>query len=173
MKIYERVVRDKLLSTCGQLIDDRQHGFMINRSCCTQLANFCDSLALSLNENIQTNVIYFDFQKAFDSVNHDIILEKLKFQYKIDGSLIRFFVNYLKGRKQQVVIGNEKSLNKVVTSGVPQGSIVGPTLFILFINDITKQITPGTNIALYADDTCHISVTSLASRALRARDTVR
>ena len=95
MKTYERVVRDKLLSTCGHLIDDRQHGFMMNRSCCTQMVNFCDSLALSLNENIQTNVIYFDFQKAFDSVNHDIILEKLKFQYKIDGRLLRFFVNYL------------------------------------------------------------------------------
>ena len=96
MKTYEQVVRDKLLSICGHLIDDRQNGFMMNRSCCTQLVTFCDSLALSLNENIQTNVIYFDFQKAFDSVNHDIILEKLKFQYKVDGSLLRFLLTILK-----------------------------------------------------------------------------
>ena len=153
MKTYERVIRDKLLSLCGHLIDERQHGFMLNKSCCTQLVNFCDSLALSLNENIQTNVIYFDFQKAFDSVNHDIILEKLKFQYKIDGRLLRFFVNYLQGRSQRVVIGSENSSDQIVFSGVPQGSIVGPTLFVLFINDITQQISPGTNIALYADDT--------------------
>ena len=153
MKTYERVIREKLLSICGHLIDDRQHGFMLKKSCCTQLVTFCDSLALSLNKNIQTNVIYFDFQKAFDSVNHDIILTKLKFQYNIDGSLLRFFVNYLKGRNQQVVIGSEKSSTKNVNSGVPQGSIIGPILFILFINDITSQISPGTNIALYADDT--------------------
>ena len=95
MKTYERVVRAKLLNICGHLIDNRQHGFMLNKSCCTQLVTFCDSLALSLNKNIQTNVIYFDFQKAFDSVNHDIILKKLKFRYKIDGSLLQFFVNYL------------------------------------------------------------------------------
>ena len=153
MKTYERIIREKLLNMCGHLIDDRQHGFMLQKSCCTQLVTFCDSLSLSLNKNIQTNVIYFDFQKAFDSVNHDIILKKLKSQYKIDGSLLRFFVNYLKGRNQQVVICGEKSSNKIVTSGVPQGSIIGPTLFLLFINDITLQITPGTNIALYADDT--------------------
>ena len=153
MKTYERVVREKLLNICGHLIDSRQHGFMLNKSCCTQLVTFCDSLSLSLNKNIQTNVIYFDFQKAFDSVNHDIILKKLKYQYNIDGSLLRFFVNYLKGRNQHVVIGSEKSSNQIVTSGVPQGSIIGPTLFILFINDITSEISPGTNIALYADDT--------------------
>ena len=153
MKTYERIIRDELLNRCGHLIDDRQHGFMNDKSCCTQLVTFCDSLALSLNENIRTHVIYFDFEKAFDSVNHDIILEKLKFQYGIDGLLLKFFVNYLKDRLQRVVIGNECSSYSPVISGVPQGSIVGPTLFVLFINDITQCVTPGTNIALYADDT--------------------
>ena len=153
MKIYERIIRDELLSRCGHLIDNRQHGFMFHKSCNTQLVTFCDSLALSLNDNIRTNVVYFDFQKAFDSVNHDIILQKLKYQYNIDGKLLQFFVNYLKGRFQQVVIGNEKSKTQAVTSGVPQGSIVGPILFVLFINDITSNLTPGTNISLYADDT--------------------
>ena len=126
---------------------------MNEKSCCTQLVTFCDSLALTLNENIRTHVIYFDFQKAFDSVNHDIILEKLKYQYDIDGLLLNFFVNYLKNRLQRVVIGNESSSYRQVISGVPQGSIIGPTLFVLFINDITQCVTPGTNIALYADDT--------------------
>ena len=153
MKTYERIIRDELLNRCGHLIDDRQHGFMNEKSCCTQLVTFCDSLALTLNDNIRTHVIYFDFQKAFDSVNHDIILEKLKFQYGIDGLLLNFLVNYLKNRLQRVVIGNESSSYRQVISGVPQGSIIGPTLFVLFINDIIQCVTPGTNIALYADDT--------------------
>ena len=83
MKTFERLIRDELLSRCGHLIDDRQHGFMNEKSCCTQLVTFCDSLALSLNEDIRTHVIYFDFEKAFDSVNHDIILEKLKFSMEL------------------------------------------------------------------------------------------
>ena len=126
---------------------------MNKKSCCTQLVSFCDSLALSLNENIRTHVIYFDFQKAFDSVNHDIILEKIKISIWHRWYSFIFFVYYLKNRMQCVVIGNEASSDSAVISGVPQVSIVGPTLFVLFINDITQCVTPGTYIALYADDT--------------------
>ena len=153
MKTFERIIRDDLIRRCDHLIDSRQHGFMLEKSCTTQLVSFCDSLALSLNENIRTDVVYFDFQKAFDSVNHDIILQKLKQQYGIDGSLLRFFKCYLNERYQRVVIGNKMSHKCRVTSGVPQGSILGPTLFILFLNDITKDLSPDTNIAMYADDT--------------------
>ena len=153
MKLCEKVIRDELLRRCNHLIDQRQHGFLAQKSCCTQMVQFCDSLALSLNDNIRSDVIYFDFQKAFDSVNHDLILKKLKYQYKIDGSLLRFFVSYLKDRFQRVVIRNEHSSTLRVTSGVPQGSILGPSIFILFLNDITEGLSPGTNIAMYADDT--------------------
>ena len=126
---------------------------MPSKSCCTQLVGFCDSLALSLNKNIRSDVVYFDFAKAFDSVNHDLILHKLKTQYHIDGLLLKFISNYLKDRKQAVVIGNRKSSVCTVVSGVPQGSIIGPSLFILFLNDITDGLSPGTNINMYADDT--------------------
>ena len=153
MKVYERIIRDELLTRCNHLIDQRQHGFLAQKSCCTQMVEFCDSLALSLNDNIRSDVIYFDFQKAFDSVNHDLILKKLKHQYNIDGSLLRFFVSYLKDRFQRVVINNEQSSDLRVHSGVPQGSILGPTIFILFLNDITAGLSPGTNITMYADDT--------------------
>ena len=153
MKINERIIRDELLLRCSHLIDQRQHGFLASKSCCTQMVDFCDSLALSLNDNIRSDVIYFDFQKAFDSVNHDIILNKLKLQYKIDGTLLRFFVNYLNNRYQRIVINGEQSSTLRVNSGVPQGSILGPTLFILFLNDITEGLSDGTNMAMYADDT--------------------
>ena len=116
------------------------------------MAGFCDSLALSLNDCMRTDVVYFDFSKAFDSVNHDLILKKLKHLYNIDGRLLKFLANYLSGREQCVTIGNTKSSIIPVLSGVPQGSIIGPILFVLFINDLSEGLSSGTNLALYADD---------------------
>ena len=153
MKTFEKVIRDELMLRCKEFLDTRQHGFLPQKSCCTQMIEYCDSLSLSLNQNLRADIIYLDFSKAFDSVNHDIILSKLKYQYKIDGALLKFIANYLKGRKQRVVVGNEMSSIKDVLSGVPQGSIIGPLLFVLFINDITACLSTGTNIAIYADDT--------------------
>ena len=83
------------MSRCNHILDPRQHGFLPNKSCATQLVEFCDSLSLSLNKNIRSDVIYFDFAKAFDSVNHDIILMKLKTIYSINGNLLAFISNYL------------------------------------------------------------------------------
>ena len=152
-KTLERIIRDEVMLRCQDHIDQRQHGFLLGKSCGTQLLGFCDSLALSLNQNIRTDVIYFDFAKAFDSVNHDIILQKLKNKFRIDGYLLAFILNYLKNRCQSVVLGCTRSSSKPVTSGVPQGSILGPTLFVLFLNDITDSVDDQTNVLMYADDT--------------------
>ena len=106
-----------------------------------------------MHDKIGVDVVYFDFAKAFDTVSHDLILNKLKDQYKIDGNLLKLFVNYLQGRKQRVILDNSSSEYIDVLSGVPQGSILGPLLFILFINDIYKGLDKDTSIGLYADDT--------------------
>ena len=108
---------------------------------------------MSLYKNIRSDVIYFDFAKAFDSVNYDLILLKLKTLFLIDGCLLQFIKAYLKDRKQDVVVGRSSSTFLPVLSGVPQGSILGPTLFVLFLNDITLGIDKDTNIVMYADDT--------------------
>ena len=117
------------------------------------MIDFIDSLTFSINDNVRSDVIYFDFAKAFDSVNHDIISQKLKHEFSIDGTLLKILMNYLCDRKQCVLIGGAQSGLKDVRSEVPQGSILGPLLFVLFINDMSECISEGTNIALYADDT--------------------
>ena len=110
---------------------------------------------MSINDchAMSIDVIYFDFSKAFDSVNHDIILYKLKNIYGIDGRLLKFLKNYLYNREQCVVIDGIKSSLTPVLSGVPQGSIIGPILFVLFINDFPQGIDINSKRALYADDT--------------------
>ena len=102
-------------------------------------------------ENLPTDIICFDFAKAFDT--DDLILSKLKFQYNIDGRMLKFFKNYLSNRSQRVVLDNCISDTVPVLSGVPQGSILGPLLFALFINDIYDNVDEHSSINLYADDT--------------------
>ena len=153
MKILEYCVKDLLMQQCEHLIKDNQHGFRTNKSCLTQLLPYVDNLSVAMNNHSRIDAVYFDFAKAFDSVNHDLILHKLKYVFGVDGLLLQFMKDYLRDRKQQVVINSSKSDLLPVLSGVPQGSILGPLLFVLFIDDICDVVSKDTELALYADDT--------------------
>ena len=153
MKVFEKCIRKEMLAVCNHLLDPRQHGFVNEKSCITQMAPFTYELATGMNKKSKIDVIYFDFAKAFDSVSHDLILKKLKEKFGINGLMLRFVKSYLQGRQQQVIIGGTKSDILPVKSGVPQGSILGPLLFVIFINDMFQSTSQKTNIALYADDT--------------------
>ena len=152
-KIMEQIIQDELLCRTQEFIGMEQHGFLSSRSYSTNLVTLSDNIASNLYNDIGTDIIYFDFAKAFDSVNHDLLLSKLKNMFNIDARLLKFLVNYLKNRRQRVTLENECSDFLAVQSGVPQESILGSLLFVFFINDIKSDINPKTSIALFADDT--------------------
>ena len=89
-KVMERIIYDELFSRTHHLIDSRQNGFLKNNSCEMNLNTLIESLSTNLLQDFPTDIIYFDFAKAFDTVNHDLILSKLKYQYSIDGRMLKF-----------------------------------------------------------------------------------
>ena len=151
-KTLERIVRDTVIDYLekNEIITDIQHGFRAGRSCVTQLLEIMEIWSDLLDQGIPFDCIYLDFAKAFDKVPHYRLLRKIE-AHGIKGNLLQWLSNFLENRSQAVVINNDSSTSKNVTSGIPQGSVLGPTLFILFINDISNDIE--SQIRLFADDT--------------------
>ena len=118
----------------NNILSEHQYGFVSGRSTITQLIVTLNEWLYNLDNDIPTDAAYMDFRKAFDSVPHKRLINKLK-AYKIDGPILKWIISFLSDRFQYVKLNNPSSSKLKVTSGVPQGSVLGPTLFIYFTND--------------------------------------
>ena len=148
-KVMERLVFNHRYPVVSPQINSAQHGFMKHRSTTTQLIDTYSDISSNLDSGSQTDIIFLDFAKAFDSVPHDLIVHKLK-TFGFGSNLLQWIKHYLQGRYQSVMIAGQVSSPLPVTSGVPQGSIIGPLLFVLYINFICDVCT--SFMKLYADD---------------------
>ena len=151
-KVFEGFVNRALRSHLSNLIVDNQHGFMKSKSCVTNLTSYSDFITKTFDNKSQTHSIYTDFRRAFDVVPHVLLLHKLNKQFGIEGHMLKWFKSYLTGRMQRVVINGAHSNWYSASSGVPQGSIIGPTLFLTYINDISNCVNYS-EFLLFADDT--------------------
>ena len=150
-KVLERCVLMRVRDHLYRLISPAQHGFLPGRSCVTQLLTVLDQIGEQLDAGKQTDIIYLDMSKAFDKVCHSLLLRKLK-QFNVSGRLLDWFSAYLTNRKQRVTVSGESSKEVSVSSGVPQGSLLGPLLFLLFVNNLPATCN-SSEVACFADDT--------------------
>jgi len=152
-QLFERVLQEKVLVYLfnNKLISKQQHGFLAKHSTCTQLLETINDWSIALSNSNVVDIMYFDIAKAFDTVSHVKLLHKLQ-AYGFHGRLLSIFAEFLGGRFQRVMLPGGSSSWKPVLSGVPQGSVIGPLLFLLYINDIADFFPGKTNIKLFADD---------------------
>ena len=151
-KLMEYIVTSHIMRHASRhnLLYKLQHGFRDKRSCETQLIEFQADVLQNMKDGSQTDILIMDFSKAFDKVSHKHLMEKLKF-YGIRGKCNTWISDFLTDRTQAVVVDGERSYEARVTSGVPQGSVLGPSLFLLYINDIAEELD--STVRLFADDT--------------------
>ena len=147
-KFVKQAVLDHLLS--NNLLSKKQHGFINGRSTVTQLLRYLDECIEGIIDGSVVDAIYLDFSKAFDTVPHNRLMSKLE-SYGITGNTKQWIHSFLSGRTQTVMVNNNESSPAPVTSGIPQGSVLGPLLFVIYINDLPDTVS--SHIYLFADDT--------------------
>ena len=157
--MLERLIYNKIIDFIKPRITSQQFGFLKHRSCLHQLLSSYSEVVDSLNSGDSCSVVYLDLAKAFDKVPHNELLYKLWIT-GITGNLWKWFRNYLSNRSHFVQFDSSCSDHLPVLSGVPQGSILGPLLFILYINDMPSATT-SSSIYIFADDTKLIKRTSV------------
>ena len=151
-KLFERILRRSIVTflEANLRIHNSQHGFRPSRSCLTQLLHHLDSILTIIETNQNADVIYLDLSKAFDKVNHSILIHKIK-QLGITGKVCTWIQRFLSDRMQQVIIDGSNSSPAKVRSGVPQGTVLGPVLFIIYMNDL-HNIVKHSLLKCFADD---------------------
>ena len=168
-KLLERLVYNHLIDFISSNISSSQFGFLPNRSTLQQLLTFLNEIFISNRSGFSTEVIYLDFKKAFDSVAHHELLLK-SWNFGITGNVWKWLENYLSNRYQCVSINGHISSLLPVLSGVPQGSILGPLLFLIYINDLPSCVSSSL-LLLYADDTkCLLPIKSSVDWQVLQRD---
>ena len=152
-KILEHMIslRLKAYISCNNILTKNQHGFRKDHSTITSVTALLNNIYNNVNIQKDTFLIYLDLKKAFDTVSHQILINKLG-GFGLDAGTVTWFNSYLGNRQQLVKFNNVTSSVLPISYGVPQGSILGPTLFALYINDLAS-LFDHENIILYADNT--------------------
>jgi len=152
-KILEKILHTRVYAYLQEfnLLSNCQYGFRPKSATAFAVENIYFNLLINKQKGSYTCSIFLDLSKAFDTVNHDISLQKLQLYFRIRGVPLQLFSNYLLNRKQYVINRNTKSSLKNISCGVPQGSVLGPLLFIMYTSDLPNCSTFTT--VLYADDT--------------------